>query len=57
MQNRWLIIIILVLTIGAIVVDLPKTIKFPGWKFTRPVVMGRNLDIKEGLSYLVHIKP
>lgn len=49
-KTKKVFILILVLTLGAVLVDMPKSIQFPGWKFTRPVLFGRNLDIKEGLD-------
>jgi len=49
-RNLKILILIILLTLGALVVDLPKTIKFPGWTWHRPEIFGRDLEIKEGLD-------
>ena len=48
--NRWLILAIVVLTVGAAFVDLPSSINYSKFTFTRPVVPGRDLEIKKGLD-------
>lgn len=50
MMNRWLILFIVALTVGAVLVDMPKTVSFQRVKFERPTVPGRDLEIKKGLD-------
>ncbi len=57
-HNKKILILILVLTLGAVLVDMPKSVKFPGWKFSRPTLnlnstgipFSRDLEVKEGLD-------
>lgn len=48
--NKKLAVLIILLTLGAALVDMPKTIKFQRWTFNRPVIFGRDLEIKKGLD-------
>lgn len=58
MKNQWLTIIIIVLTLGAILVDMPAMIRFPRWSLRRPplnvdflgIHFSRDLEIKKGLD-------
>lgn len=50
MPNRWLILLIFVLTAGAVVVDMPRTVTISRVKLERPQIPGRDLEIKKGLD-------
>jgi preprotein translocase subunit SecD len=50
-NHNWKVFVLVVLlTVGAIVVDMPATINWRQWTFTRPQIPGRDLEIKEGLD-------
>lgn len=49
-NTKKIFILILLLTLGAVVIDLPAKVSWRSFTFNRPEIAGRDLEIKEGLD-------